>query len=357
MNSSCREITVGKRRIGGHAPVFIIAEIGCNFEKSLTKAKEMIRRAASCGVDAVKFQTFIPEKLTTRKAKKFWEIEGCPGETQLEEFLSMPQLSAKQYRELQKEANSSGVVFFSTPCDEESVDMLDRIGVPLYKVSSMDITHIPLLKHIARKRKPVIISTGASTMAEIEEAVMAVRKEGNEQIAILHCITNYPTEDRNVNLRMLSHLKKSFPDLPVGYSDHTIPERGEGIIAAAVALGAKIIEKHFTFDNKRPGYDHQISADYDGFKRIVTQVRRVEKALGEEYKRPIEAETKARTQARRSIVAIKDILEGTVIAREMLEMKRPGTGIEPKFIDSIVGKKAVRDIKEDEAITWDMVVN
>lgn len=352
-----KKIIINSKCICENEPVFIIAEIGCNFEGDLDRAKEMIKASAVAGADAIKFQTFNPRKLASKYAEKFWEIEGCPGETQLEEFLSMPQLSFEQYKQLKEEADSLGLVFFSTPCDEESADMLDRIGVPLYKISSMDITHAPLLKHIARKGKPVIISTGASTIAEIQEAVGLVREEGNEQIVLLQCITNYPTEDQNINLRMVTHLKKIFPELLVGYSDHAIPENGEGIISAAVALGAKIIEKHFTFDSKRPGYDHQISADFQMLKRIVSQVRRVEKALGEEYKRPIESEAKARIQARRSIVAIRGILEGTVISKEMLVMKRPGTGIEPKFIDSIVGKKSTRDIKEDEVINWDMISN
>lgn len=335
--------------------VLIVAEIGCNFEGDVDRAKEMIRKAAEAGVDAVKFQTFVPEKITTKTAKKFWEIKGCPGKTQYEEFVQTPRLGFKQYKELKKVTENTGIIFFSTAEDEDSVDMLEDIDVPFHKVSSMNITHFPLIRRMSITGKPIIVSTGASTIGEIEEAVKVIREEGNNQIALLHCISNYPTKDENVNLRMITHLQKVFPGIPIGYSDHTLPENGEGILVAAVALGAKIIEKHFTFDNKRPGYDHVISADYEGIKHIVTQIRRVEKALGREHKRPTESELKARKHARRSIVASTNILEGTVITRDMLEIKRPGTGIEPRFLEVILGRKATRDIPEDTILQWDMI--
>lgn len=355
MNKGCEGIMVGERYIGRDSLAFIIAEIGCNFEGDIALAKEMIRKAAEAGADAVKFQTFVPQKLASRFAEKFWDIEGCPGETQYEEFEEMPQLSFEQYGVLKKIADDMGIIFFSSPSDEESADMLEKLGVPLYKVSSMDITHLPLLRHIAKKGKPMIISTGASTIGEIEDAVQVIIDAGGKDTALLHCISNYPTKDEDVNLRMITHLQKVFPDIPIGYSDHTLPEYGEGILVAAVALGARIIEKHFTFDNKRAGYDHVISADCEGLKRIVKQIRRVEKALGEAYKRPIESEIKARIHARRSLVAAQDITKGTIITREMLEIKRPGIGIEPRFLEVILGRKATRDIPEDTILQWDMI--
>lgn len=349
------KIKIGNKVIGNNCPVFVIAEIGCNFEGDIKRAKEMIRVASEAGIDAVKFQTFVPSKLTSKHAKKFWEIEGCPGKTQLEEFMQMPRLTLKQYQELKKTADKHGIIFFSTPCDEGSVDLLEQINVPLYKVSSMDITHIPLLKYIARKGKPVVISTGASTITEIREAVKAAEEEGNKNIALLHCISNYPAKDTDVNLRMIAHLKEAFPKLPVGYSDHTIPKNGEGILSAAVALGAVIIEKHFTFDNTRPGYDHEISIDYGEAKQIVTQIRRVENALGSHKKKPVGSEVKARLHARRSVVADVFIAKGSFIKKNMLSIKRPATGIAPKFIAAVIGLRAKRDIKEDDAIKWDML--
>ena len=335
--------------------VFIIAEIGCNFENDLAKAEEMIIKAAEAGADAVKFQTFIAEKLASKSAEKFWDIEGCPGETQLDEFRQMPNLNYEQYKKLSDVAKAAGIIFFSSPEDEDSADLLESLDVPLFKISSMNITHIPLLKHVAAKKKPIIISAGASTIGEIDEAIRAIKDAGNKELAILHCISNYPTKDENANLRMITHIKTVFPSIPVGYSDHTCPKNGEGVLAAAVALGARVIEKHFTFDNTRGGYDHEISADYDGLKSIVTQIRRVENALGSEIKKPVESENKARVHARRSLVAADNICEGTVITREILEVKRPGTGIGPGFLDIVIGRKARMDISRDTVLQWDMV--
>lgn len=355
MNKGCEGIIVGERYIGRDSPAFIIAEIGCNFEGDIALAKEMIRKAAEAGADAVKFQTFVPQKLASRFAEKFWDIEGCPGETQIEEFLDMPQLTREEYILLKQEADRAGVIFFSTPSDEGSADLLESMDAPLYKISSMDITHYPLLRYVARKGKPVIISTGASTIGEIEGAMDVIRNEGNDQIILLHCISNYPTLDENVNLRMIHHMLEVFPHVLIGYSDHTLPEHGEGILVAAVVLGARIIEKHFTFDNRRLGYDHAISVNYEGLKRVVTQIRRVEKTLGEAYKRPVESELKARLHARRSLVAAVDIPKGSIVAREMIDIKRPGTGIEPRFLDIIIGRKTRRHIIADTALQWDMI--
>ncbi len=336
--------------------VFIIAEIGCNFEGSIRRAKEMVRAAAAAGADAVKFQTFIPEKLASKHAEKFWDIEGCPGDTQLDEFMQMPKLTFGEYRGIQSEAKKRGVVFFSTPSDEDSVDLLEKLNAPLYKVSSMDITHAPLLRYIARTKKPVILSTGASTIKEIKDAVKIIRSEGNRKISLLHCTSNYPVEDENVNLNMITHLRKAFPGVSVGYSDHALPRCGEGILAAAVALGARIIEKHFTFDNKRAGYDHAISADYKGLAGIVKNIRRVEKALGSGIKKPVASEMKARIQARRSIIAAVDIEKNSRIKGHMLEIKRPGYGIQPKSIGGVIGKTARIDIAKDDVIRRDMLI-
>lgn len=333
--------------------VFIIVEIGCNFEGDIDRAAEMIRAAAAAGVDAVKFQTFVPEKLCAKSAEKFWEIDGCPGETQLEEFQEAPILSLEEYKHLQQVAEGAGVIFFSTPEDEGSADLLESLDVPLFKISSMNITHIPLLKHVARKKKPIILSTGASTIGEIDLAVKTLYEAGCPEVVLLHCITNYPTLDENVNLRMISHLRKIFPNIPIGYSDHTLPENGEGILAAAVALGARVLEKHFTFDQARPGYDHKISSDYLNIRRVVAQVRRVEAALGNRIKAPAPSEAKARLHARRSVVVSRDVRKGTVLSVDMLEVKRPGTGIEPAFLEKVIGMRINKDVEADTILTWD----
>jgi len=355
MKRPCEKVVIQGKEIGCDGRVFVIAEIGCNFEGDMERAREMIQAAAQAGADAVKFQTFIAEKLASRYAEKFWEIDGCPGSNQLEEFQQMPRLNPEQYAKLQQEAEVSGIIFFSTPCDEDSADMLESLGVPAYKISSMDITHLPFLEHVARKGKPMLISTGASTTEEIREAVKTVVGQNNKRLALLHCISNYPTKVENVNLRMITCLKNEFPGIPIGYSDHTLPQCSEAVIAGAVSLGATIIEKHFTFDSSRPGYDHAISADYSGLKRIVEAVRDVEKSLGEEQKKPEGSEAKARIHARRSVVASRAIRRGELITRDMLEIKRPGTGLAPKSVNEVIGKKAARDILPDEALSWDML--
>lgn len=334
-------------KLKSSSSTFVIAEIGCNFEGDMELAKEMIVKAKESVCDAAKFQTFIPEKLVTRTAPKFWEISGCPGETQYDEFKQMPQLNFEQYKDLKKVADDCGIIFFSTPSDEESADMLDEVGVPLFKIASMDLTHIPLLKHIAKKSKPIILSTGMSTIDEIKTAIDAIKSEGNNQIILLHCITNYPTQIEDANLNMILDIKQNFPEYIVGYSDHTKMPESLAIITAAVGIGARVIEKHFTFDKTRPGYDHEISADYEDMKRIVESIRTIEKALGSSIKKPTLSEEKVRHLARRSIVARTNIPKGTVITKDMLDIKRPGTGLEPRFLYQVIGKKAKKDIKED----------
>jgi len=349
----CPEIKIGNKIIGGGNPVYIIAEIGCNFEDDFKRAEEMVVTAARAGADAVKFQTFIPEKLASKDSPKFWDIEGCPGETQLEEFQAMRLLTLEEYKKLKELADWNKVALFSTPSDEDSVELLEKVGVPAYKVSSMDITHFRLLSYIAKKGKPIILSTGASTLGEIKEAVSVIESQGNQQIIILHCITNYPTKIENVNLRMILHLKREFPEYPIGYSDHTEGEESILVLSAAVALGAQVIEKHFTFDKCRPGYDHQISADPDDLKRIVANCRVIEKALGKEAKSPIDSEAKARKYARRSLVATRTLKKGIVLDRSMIEIKRPGTGITPNEIEKALGKTIMNNIDKDNVIRWD----
>ncbi|HPO90725.1 MAG TPA: N-acetylneuraminate synthase family protein [Victivallales bacterium] len=350
-----KNIKIANKIVGHRKSVFIIAEIGCNFENDFSRAVEMIEKASEAGVDAVKFQTFNPDTLVTKTAPKFWDIKGCPGETQFEEFSQMYRLNFSQYKELKKIADCLGIIFFSTPSDEESGDMLEELGVPVYKVASMDITNIPFLKYIAKKKKPIILSTGASTIQEIKEAVKAIESEGNKKIILFHCITNYPTNISNVNMAMMQDIQRHFSSYPVGYSDHTKMPESLAVILAAVGCGAKVIEKHFTFDKNRPGYDHEISADYKDMEEIVKNIRIVENIFGNNVKAPIPGEKRARKFGRRSIVAKVDIRKGMTISKEMLIIKRPGTGIEPKFLDRVIGKIAKKTIKADTVLKWEML--
>lgn len=350
-----RTIQVGHQRIGEGCPVFVIAEAGCNHENDFARAREMVVAAAEAGADAIKFQSFTPDTLVTRDAPKFWDIPG-PGASQYDEFSAIqPTFSRAQYQELCALAQRLGIVWFSTPCDDAWTDLLDELDVPLFKIASMDLTHLPLLRHVARKRKPIVLSTGASSLPEVQEAVEAIREEGNEDIALLHCVSSYPTPPAEANLRMMHDLARQFPQCVIGYSDHTRPAEPLDVPTLAVAAGAQVIEKHFTFDARRPGYDHEISVDYNGLKRMVATFRAVERVLGEAMKRPTEAEARARQFGRRSLVAAVAIPRGARIGPTMVAVKRPGTGIEPKRLAEVIGKVACRDIRRDEVLTWELM--
>jgi sialic acid synthase SpsE len=350
-----KQVKISNVIIDQDSPVFVVAEIGTNFEYSFDKACEMVREAARCGVNAVKFQTYNPETNVTKTAPKFWDIEGT-GSTQYEEQKDGLILNKEHYRKLKDIAHKCGVIFFSSVCDKEGVDMLEEVGVPAYKLASMEITNLPFLRYVASKGKATILSTGASDLDEIEEAIDVMKSTGNHQIILLHCISNYPTMLENVNLRRILELQSVFPDIPVGYSDHTIPQITPQVIISAVALGAKVIEKHFTFDSTRPGYDHQISADYTLMKQLVKHCRVVEKALGSSEIRHLSSEERVRLLGRRSVVARRFIPKDSIITKDLIIVKRPATGIQPKELERLIGKRALQDIDEDEVITWQMIV-
>ncbi len=350
-----RMIRLGSRTVGGSCPVFVIAEAGCNCENDFARAQEMVAAAAEAGADAIKFQSFAPETLVTQDAPKFWDIPG-PGKTQYEEFVEIqPRFSRAQYAQLSALARRHGILFSSTPSDEAWTDLLDDLGVPFFKIASMDITHLPLIRHVARKGKPVILSTGASFLEEVREAVTAILSEGNEDIVLLHCVSSYPALPSQANLRMMDHLAREFPQCVIGYSDHTLPDAPLSVPMLAVAAGAKVVEKHVTFDRSRPGYDHEISVDYAGLKEMVAAFRQVETALGNPVKAPADVEERTRRLGRRSIVAAVDIPKGMRILPRMLAIKRPGTGIEPKFLDRVIGNVAVADIGRDQVLDWTLL--
>ncbi len=349
-----KSVKISNVVIDQDSSVFVVAEIGANFERSFDRACDMVREAARCGVRAVKFQTYNPETNVTKAAPKFWDVEGT-GSTQYEEQKNGLILNEGHYRKLKDIAHKCGVIFFSSVCDKEGVDMLEEIGVPVYKLASMEITNLPFLRYVASKGKPIILSTGASDLDEIKEAVYVMKSTGNHQIILLHCISNYPTALENVNLRRILELQKIFPDIPIGYSDHTIPQITPQVIISGVALGAKVIEKHFTFDSTRPGYDHQISADYTLMKQLVQHCRVVEKALGSSEIRHLPSEERVRLLGRRGAVARKFISKGSIITKDLIIVKRPATGIQPKQLDRLIGKRVRQNIQEDEIITWQMI--
>ncbi|MEI7425088.1 MAG: N-acetylneuraminate synthase family protein, partial [Candidatus Staskawiczbacteria bacterium] len=259
------------------------------------------------------------------------------------------ELSDVNFRDLKKYCDSKKIVFLSTPYDEKSADFLEKLGVSAFKISSSDLTHLPLLKHVAKKRLPIIISTGASNLNEVNLAVKCVKAVGNKNIILLHCTAAYPTMIKDVNLNQMLTLKKNFKSLSAGYSDHTLSVL---VPAMAVALGACIIEKHFTLDRNFIGPDHKASMEPEELRQIVKNIRDAESALGSSLKEPCKIEYEDRELGRRSIVAGVDIKKGEKIKENMLAIKRPGTGVEPKNLGKIIGKTAKEDIKKDSLIKY-----
>jgi len=326
---------------------FVIAEVGVNHNGSIETAKKLVDIALKAGCDAIKFQTFKAEKIVTRQAKKAeYQIRNTSDLESQYEMLKVLELSQECHLELIKYCKCNEITFLSTPFDEESSDFLESIGLKMFKIPSGEITNKPLIQHIAKKQKPIILSTGMSTLGEVEEALEWIYEEGNTQITLLHCTSNYPTIPEDVNLRAMITLKQAF-NIKVGYSDHTL---GIEIPLAAVALGATIIEKHITLSKEMEGPDHKASLEPYELIEMVSKIRNLEKALGDGLKRPTIKEYETRTLARKSIVAVRDISTSEVINIDMLTCKRPGSGLAPKYIDMIVGKIAKRSISADEQI-------
>lgn len=345
------KIKIGDRLVGEGEPVFIVAEAGSNHDRKLRQAKRLIDAAAEAGADAVKFQTFSADKIVGKASPKAEYMEKVSKEESTYEIFKRIELPREWHRELAEYAWKKGLIFLSSPFDEEAVDLLIEIGVPALKVASGELTNLPLIKYMARKGKPLIVSTGAATMGEVEEAVSAIKGVGNKKIVLLHCVANYPAAPEDANLLAMNALKQKF-NLYVGYSDHTL-----GITAplAAASLGAVIIEKHFTLSRKLPGPDHFYALEPNELKMMVGGIRAVEKMMGKPVKKPVKAEQEIRKLARRSIFAKMNIPAGTTIKRGMLVTIRPAIGLEPKHIESIVGRMAKVDIKPYEAITWEKI--
>lgn len=328
--------------------VFVIAEAGVNHNGNINIAKKLVDAAALSGADAIKFQTFKAESLVTKDAPKAKYQKSNTGDGNQYDMLKKLELSMEEHIILKDYCEKRGIMFISTPFDFESVDLLEKIDIPLYKVSSGDLTNIPLLKYIAKLNKPMIISTGMANLGEVEEAVKEV---GNSEMTLLHCTSNYPTDYEDVNLNAMITLKNAFK-LPVGYSDHTI---GIEVPIAAVAMGAKVIEKHFTLDKNMEGPDHKASLNPEEFKQMVNSIRNIEKSLGNGIKRCNKSEEDTRRVARKSIIASKKIKFGETISYENIVFKRPGNGISPLFANIVIGKKAIRDIEIDELITFNNI--
>lgn len=331
-------------------PVFIIAEAGVNHNGSLDLAFKLVDAAKEAGADAVKFQTFRAENLATTSAHKaaYQERTTSSSETQFE-MLKRLELDADAHRKLIEHCRSIGVQFLSSPFDLESIDLLEKLQVPLYKVPSGEITNLPFLRHIAGKGKPVIVSTGMCTLGEVEEAVQTLRDSGATDITLLHCVTEYPAPFTEINLRAMHTMRTAF-GLPVGYSDHS---PGTEIAIAATALGAVVIEKHFTLDRNLPGPDHAASLEPAELKQMVISIRHVQEALGNGIKAPAKCEIPNVSVARKSVVASRPLSAGHRIEPDDLAVKRPGNGILPRQQQDLVGRTLRSDVKKDELLRWD----
>lgn len=327
--------------------VFIIAEAGVNHNGNIEIAKRLIDEGAKAGVDAIKFQTFKAENLVTKSAKQAeYQVKNLNKETSQLQMLKKLELDYNIHKYLSDYCKEKNVMFLSSAFDIESINLLNELGIEIFKIPSGEIENVPYLKAIAKTGKKVILSTGMSDLSDIEFALDILRSNGANDIAVLHCNTDYPTKMSDVNLNAMNTIKEAFK-VEVGYSDHT---NGIEVPIAAVALGAKIIEKHFTLDKNMDGPDHKASLEPHEIKEMVDCIRNIEVALGNGIKKPTEVELKNKLVARKSIVCLNDIKEGDIYSENNLCIKRPGSGISPKEWNNIIGKKANRDYKKDELI-------
>lgn len=346
-----KSLKIGNKTLSERSPVFIIAEAGVNHNGNLKLAKKLIDIAAQAKVDAVKFQTFDPNTLVTQNAAKAdyqTRNEKIIGETQYK-MLKRLVLPRKWHRELKEYAESKNLIFISTPFSLDDAFFLRELGVRAIKVGSSDTENMPYLRTVAKWKLPIILSTGMSAMTEIKETVKTIRRSGNERLAILHCTTNYPTPLNEVNLRAITAFQREFPSLLIGFSDHTT---GIEATIGAVALGAKIIEKHFTYSRDLSGPDHKASLEPKELAQLVCSIRYIEAAMGTGRKVPFLSEIKIAKIARKSLVAAHDIPLDKKLTVSDIAIKRPGTGIKPKFLDKVIGKKTKIPLKKDQILSW-----
>jgi N,N'-diacetyllegionaminate synthase len=332
------------------SPVFIIAEAGVNHNGNLDIAKKLIDAAVYACADAVKFQTFKAETLVNRQAPKAdYQKESTDAVETQYEMLKKLELGEPDHRELIDYCKKKEIIFLSSPFDLASIDFLDSFGLELIKIPSGEITNLPYLRKIGQSNKKVILSSGMSYLSEIEAAISILNSAGTEKknITVLHCNTEYPTPFEDVNLNAIHTIRAAFPEIQIGYSDHT---SGYEVSIAAVAMKAKVIEKHLTLDRTMDGPDHKSSLEPEEFKKMVDSIRNIEKALGSGEKEPSASERRNINIVRKSIVAAKQIRKGDIFSEQNITVKRPGTGLSPMMWDDVIGKKATRDYSEDEII-------
>ena len=341
---------------------YVIAEAGVNFYDTaklrgvtpLEEAMHYVDKAKEAGIDAIKFQSYKANTIASKNSPVYWDTTKETTQSQYELFTKFDSFGEEEYRALYEHCKKVGIDFMSTPFDYASADYLDDM-VDIYKISSSDLSNLPFITHIAKKGKPIYLSVGASYLSEVEQAVRTIRETGNNQIALLHCVLSYPCKNEDANLRIISTLKRIFPDITIGYSDHTLPDDTMTILTTAYLLGAEIIEKHFTLDKSLPGNDHYHAGDPEDFRKAISNFRLVNTVLGQSEKTVLPCELIPRREARRSLVLTRDMKKGEVITETDLIAKRPGTGISPTYQNIVIGRALLQDCPEDTVLTWDMV--
>lgn len=341
---------------------YVVAEMGVNFYDTakvmnitpLETAKLYIDEAAKAGIDCAKFQSYKAETIAAKDSPSYWDLNENPITSQFELFKGLDHFNREDYQELCDYTHSKGMDFTSTPFDYASVDYLYDM-VDFYKIASADCSNLPFVRYIAEKGKPVMLSVGASYLSEVDEAVRVIKEAGCKDIIILHCVLSYPTKSENANLRVIKTLKRDFPDLKIGYSDHVAPDPTMQTLSAAYMLGAEVLEKHFTLDKTLKGNDHFHAGDPEDFKKAIANFRWIDAVLGSVEKTVFDCELIPRKEARRSLVLTRAMRAGEVIKKEDLMPKRPGTGISPKYTDIVIGRAVKEDLDEDTILTWEMV--
>jgi len=343
---------IKNRIVGRDQPCFVIAEPGSNHNGNLDTAIKLIDVAADAGADAVKFQTFRAEEHYVKNTPQFTYLRDLEPRLSTFELIKKNEMPREWHAPLRAHAERRGLVFLSTPSDRDAVDELVGVhDMGAIKIASFEAVDLSFIDYCARKGRPMIIATGMCSLGDVEDILATTERAGNHQVVLLHCVSLYPTQPEQVNLRAMQTLAAAF-DVPVGLSDHTM---GVEIPLAAVALGASVIEKHYTLDRRLPGPDHPFAVEPDELKAMVAGIRKVQSALGSPLKRQLPAEAEMARLGRRSVVARVRITQGTILTPEMLTAKRPGYGIAPKFISLLVGRPARRTIEADEVVTWEMV--
>jgi N-acetylneuraminate synthase len=344
------KLTIGKRLIGPGEPPFIVAEIGANHNGDMELCRRIIDAAKASGADAVKFQSWSKESLISRAEyeRNTRYVARSNGSLTLEEEVAKYQLTPDQHREVARYCREQGITFFSSCFSPQEVDLLESLDAPAYKIASMDVNHLPLLEYVADTGKPVILSTGMATLGEIERALSTLHAGGSGAVALLHCVSIYPSRPEAVNLRNIETLHRVF-DVPVGYSDHSL---GTSVPLASVALGACMIEKHFTIDKGLEGWDHAISADVEEMTYLVEESKKVFAALGSHLRVIGGDEIEKRRSFRRRMVARRALREGERLVAADVDFKRPGTGIRPDEIEYVIGRTVLRDIAPEEELEW-----